>query len=322
MLLNGSLGLRSSPGPFVSVQRAHRVRPVARAEGGGDSGAKGGTALSEDMIARLRAAEEEAARLKKQLSDLQQAQQAGGAPAQPRDPVLDGAPKRIDGTDKRETLFSGPSKRNSWLSEEDVDWITGGGPSEASASSGPTEEQQSLIGRRLAIGAVATAGLVAFSLVPTKDLRLKPAKPLYFYLTALLRVQEQLVQCKDLVEDADWTTLRLILPRITGPPGDAKASLFDAIALLNDRAVAAKAEEVAGDFLESVANIDSPRRYYDAMPSRQISGSQNAEFVRFSSGALVRAQSKLTEFLALMPRDAVAAAKQAVAAELAGAGVE
>jgi hypothetical protein len=54
----------------------------------------------------------------------------------------------------------------------------------------------------------------------------------------------------------------------------------------------------------------------------QISGSQNAEFVRFSSGALVRAQSKLTEFLALMPRDAVAAAKQAVAAELAGAGVE
>jgi hypothetical protein len=75
MLLNGSLGLRSSPGPFVSVQRAHRVRPVARAEGGGDSGAKGGTALSEDMIARLRAAEEEAARLKKQLSDLQQAQQ-------------------------------------------------------------------------------------------------------------------------------------------------------------------------------------------------------------------------------------------------------
>jgi len=52
---------------------------VPRAEGGGDrgSGAKssGAPALSEDMIARLRAAEEEASRLKKQLADLQTAQQ-------------------------------------------------------------------------------------------------------------------------------------------------------------------------------------------------------------------------------------------------------
>lgn len=41
--------------------------------------------------------------------------QAGGAPQ--ANAVLDSAPKRIDGTDRRETLFSGPSKRNSWLSE-------------------------------------------------------------------------------------------------------------------------------------------------------------------------------------------------------------
>lgn len=72
---------------------------------------------------------------------------------------------------------------------EDVDWITGGGPSEASASSGPTDEQQALIRRRVLIGGAATAGLIAFSLVPTKDLRLKPSKPLYFYLAGLMRVQ-------------------------------------------------------------------------------------------------------------------------------------
>lgn len=36
------------------------------------------TGLSEDVIARLRAAEEEAARLKQQLADLQRTQQVGG----------------------------------------------------------------------------------------------------------------------------------------------------------------------------------------------------------------------------------------------------
>ena len=72
---------------------------------------------------------------------------------------------------------------------EDVDFITGGGPSEAVSSSAPSQEQEALIRRRVLIGAAATAGLAAFALVPTKDLRIKPSKPLYFYLTALLRTQ-------------------------------------------------------------------------------------------------------------------------------------
>lgn len=49
----------------------------------------------------------------------------------------------------------------------------------------------------------------------------------------------------------------------------------------------------------------------------QITGAQNAEFVKFSSGALSRAQAKLAEFLALMPREALTAAKQAYEAEAA-----
>lgn len=298
--------------PARAAPNGRRRTSAPHAEASGANG-KGGTALSEDMIARLRAAEEEAARLKAQLAELQAGGGAVNTPTASK--VLDAKPQRIDGTGSRETLFSGPSGRSSWLSEEDVDWITGGGPSEASASSGPTDEQQGQIRRRVLVGGAATAALAAFALVPTKDLRLKPPRPLFFYLAALLRVEGQLGQVRDLAGNADWPTLRLVLPRITGPPGDAKAALYDAIALLPDRSVAARAEDVAGDFLESLGNVDAPRRYYDAMPTRTISGQQNAEFVRFSLAALARAQLKLAEFLRLMPRDALAAAREAVAAE-------
>jgi hypothetical protein len=230
------------------------------------------------------------------------------------------------------------------------------------------------------------------------------------------------------VENADWDTLRLLLPRIEGPPGDAKQAMYDAIALLEDRwgpgvtraglgvgwggvgwdgicgwgtgmlprkgpwlmpkwivqwgaggtarngsapgnwradrlerrvvgalaearsaatrslasrahpqtwplcmprcpgwrprSVVARAEDVAADFLESVRNIDSPRKYFDAMPSRVVSGAQNAEFVKFASGALTRSRSKLAEFLSLMPRGALAAARQTVKADEDSAAAE
>lgn len=47
--------------------------------------------------------------------------------------------------------------------------------------------------------------------------------------------QAQLGQLREYVENADFDTLRIILPRISGPPGDAKAAMYDAIALLDDR---------------------------------------------------------------------------------------
>ncbi|GBF87305.1 hypothetical protein Rsub_00016 [Raphidocelis subcapitata] len=319
-MLAGSLRQRACRGSsgrtFQPAGAPRPARRVARAEpSDGSGGGGGGPALSEDVIARLRAAEEEAARLKKQLADLQSAPPAApGAAAR----GLDAKPQRIDGTDSRETLFApGGARRNSWLSEEDVDFITGGGPSEAAASAGPTAEQQALIKRRALIGGAAAAGLGAFALVPTKDLRLKPSKPMYFYLTALLRVQSQLGSLREYVDNAEWDTLRLLLPRIEGPPGDAKAAMYDAIALLDDRSAVARAEEIAADVLESIRSIDAPHVYYDAIPRRVISGTQNAEFVRFSAAALARAQGKLNEFLAAMPREAVAAARAAAAAEAA-----
>ena len=43
--------------------------------------------------------------------------------------------------------------------------------------------------KRLAIGIIATLGLGAFGLIPTEQLRLKPEKPMYFYIVPLLRIK-------------------------------------------------------------------------------------------------------------------------------------
>ncbi len=43
--------------------------------------------------------------------------------------------------------------------------------------------------RRLLIGLGLTAAAVALALIPTAELRGKPPKPLFFYLTPLVRVQ-------------------------------------------------------------------------------------------------------------------------------------
>jgi hypothetical protein len=47
----------------------------------------------------------------------------------------------------------------------------------------------------------------------------------------------------------------------------------------------------------------------------QISGSENAEFVTFSSNALKSAQARLRAFLALLPSDQLQAAQQQIASQ-------
>eukprot|EP00879_Flechtneria_rotunda_P006602 GHRR01006937.1.p1 GENE.GHRR01006937.1~~GHRR01006937.1.p1 ORF type:complete len:235 (+),score=74.24 GHRR01006937.1:1077-1781(+) len=207
-------------------------------------------------------------------------------------------------------LLAGPSKRTAWLSEADVDFFTGGGATEAADEAGSSPEAQATIGKRLAIGGLITAGLLAFALVPTKDLRLKPNKPLYFYIIQLLQAQAQLTECAALIEGAQWDSLRIILPRIKGNPTNAESAVFDIVALL-DADTAAKAEPLAADFLEYLDTLDY-NKYFDAMPTKQITGIQNAEYVRFSNSALKAAQGKLAAFLALMPPSELKAAKQQV----------
>ena len=46
--------------------------------------------------------------------------------------------------------------------------------------------------RRLLIGLGLTGAAVALALIPTAELRGKPSKPLFFYLTPLVRIQASL----------------------------------------------------------------------------------------------------------------------------------
>lgn len=69
--------------------------------------------------------------------------QAGAAAPTPDE----ARPPRIDGGDlRRETLFSGvDSKQRNWLSESDVSFFTGGGPSEAGDAEGLSKEEQAVV---------------------------------------------------------------------------------------------------------------------------------------------------------------------------------
>lgn len=98
----------SAPRPAVANPALHALRPahagslhVCRADKGSGGGGGGGV-ISEDVLARLRAAEDEAARLRKELAAAQ-AGSAAKAGAVGGD-VIEDKPKRIDSTDRRETL--------------------------------------------------------------------------------------------------------------------------------------------------------------------------------------------------------------------------
>ena len=83
---------------------------------------------SDDLIARLKAAEEEAKELKQKL-DAVNATTSGAATepaaAEPAKPA-----NRIDGADlRRETLSFVDDKPRNWLSESDIEFFTGGGAS-------------------------------------------------------------------------------------------------------------------------------------------------------------------------------------------------
>ena len=56
-----------------------------------------------------------------------------------------------------------------------------------------------------------------------------PAKPLFFYLAPLLRIQALLQQAEAVVADTDWTQLGALRRSILGSPNDVRdCSLFAA----------------------------------------------------------------------------------------------
>ncbi|KAG2499370.1 hypothetical protein HYH03_002945 [Edaphochlamys debaryana] len=282
-------------------------RPVSVGRHGSARGVVVRAGLDEDVLARLRAAEEEAARLRKEL---EAAQKQGGV----ADPVETGPKPRIDGQDVslRETIWDAGSPRSTWLSEKDVEFFSGPAGIKEEDPSTQDPEYKATVTKRILIGAVLTAGLGAFALVPTEALRPKPSKPMYFYLVPVLRVESLLSECKAIIEDADWPQLRQALNRIDGPPNNIRTNLDAIIALIPEARSATRATELSADLYEYLRSLD-PNEYFDIM-ARSLTGSQNAQFSAFSLKALAAGQAKLAELLALVPQDQLAIAREQVSA--------
>ena len=213
------------------------------------------------------------------------------------------------------------SKSRNWLSESDVDFFTGGGPSEASTSSPSaaaaadataTAIDQAVIQRRILIGLGISAGLGAFALIPTERLQPPPSQPLFFYLVPLLRAQRLLQEAKDIIPNGEYTQLQALLSRIEGAPNNVQDNLRSAAASLPDAKAAEAADQVARDVYEYVKGIDY-QTYYESvgggMGSKSRGGSREKELFEYSLQSAEAAAVKLKEFLALMPRDQVEAAE-------------
>ncbi|KXZ56657.1 hypothetical protein GPECTOR_1g592 [Gonium pectorale] len=269
--------LRGNAAPFATHSRP--VRSVL-VKSSGDS-----TGLGEDVLARLKAGQ---------------------------DPVEKGPKIRIDSTDNRETLFGG-GPRSAWLSEKDVEFFSGPAGVREEDASTQEPEYKATVQRRLLIGGALALGLGAFALIPTEALRPKPSKPMFFYLVPLLRIQELLGECRAIIEDANWGQLRQAVSRIEGPPNNVRQNLDAIIALIPEAKTATRVQELSADLYEYLRSLDY-QQYFDAMPTRAISGAQNAQYAQFSLSSLQAAQAKLNELLALVPKDQLQTAREQLAA--------
>lgn len=265
--------------------------------------------VSEELIARLKAAEEEAKELKQKLNQVQQERGDVGAEAAPTNQ------KRIDGADlRRETLSFVENKPRNWLSESDIEFFTGGGPGEVDGevNAAQEEEEKAVVKRRLLIGIALSIGLGAFALVPTEKLQPPPSKPLFFYLVPLLRVREILNEIVRIIPDGNYEQLGSLLSRIEGPPNNVQENLKAAASSLPDGKSAERADFVARDVYEYLKGIDY-QTYYESVggSGRMSNGGQQAkEMFEYSENSAKAAQRKLDEFLSLMPEDQLDAAKQ------------
>jgi hypothetical protein len=63
-------------------------------------------------------------------------------------------------------------------------------------------------------------------------------------------MQALLRECNEVIADADWATLRNVLPRISGNPNNAKENMDAVVALLEDGRAADRASMLTSEFLE------------------------------------------------------------------------
>jgi len=260
---------------------------------------------------------------------------------------IDGATARLGGVSAAGT-DDDSSPTSAWLSERDLDFFVGAGRGvgEQETGTGVAAEDQGTVSvrvlcpvpwppslcashsrttcarlvrhsqRRLAIGAVLTAGFAAWSLVPDDSLSPTPAKPLFFYIVALLRARQLLTSCEAATADADWQQLKAIRQQVLGASsGDTlRENLTSAAQLLPDAQKRERARQLVTSTLEYVDQTDY-NAYFDNVG--QPSGAQNAEFAAFCLKAVSAAERDLDAFIALMPAEDLEAARSQIAASSA-----
>lgn len=314
---NQALLLRSRPcrSPFATVRRASSgYRGRCRADSNSADGKQSvKDQLGDEVLRKLKEAEEEAASLREQLAEAKAKAKASGDTK-----LLDDIEQqqeqtakqisRITGTGmRREGLFGGGDE--SWLKEADMDFFARG-PSET-ADAVKDVASSAVVQRRLLIGIGLAGAAVALALVPTAELRGKPSKPLFFYLTPLVRIQQLLIQAQDLASNGSWTELQSLLSRIQGQPNSARENLINAFSCLEDKSKKTKAERIAFDLLEYLDQINY-NKYYESMGAVGTRGGEKEKlFSDFSSQSIKAAQGKLKQFMALMPADDLEAANVA-----------
>lgn len=268
---------------------------------------------SEDLIARLKAAEQEAKQLKQKLEAVNQMNQASTG----SQPTTSTATSRIDGADlRRETLSFVENKPRNWLSESDIEFFTGGGPSELEEGGEDLHREDSsgsidrLVQRRLIIGVSLSAALGAFALVPTEQLQPPPSKPLFFYLVPLLRVRSLLDEVLAVAGEGDYEQMSRLLSQIEGPPNNVQQNLKSASASLasSDGRLAQRADALGRDVYEYLKGVDY-QTYFESRVGRG-GGEREREFFEYSTSSAKAAVGKLEEFLRLMPEDQLEAAKE------------
>jgi A/G-specific adenine glycosylase len=137
-----------------------------------------------------------------------------------------------------------------------------------------------------------------------------PSKPLFFYLVPLLRTRDILDEIIRIIPDGKYERLRELLDLVEGPPNNVQQNLKSAAASLDSPALIEKADAIARDVYEYLKGIDY-QTYYDSIGASRGSrgGQELKEMFDFSSKSADAAQSKLEEFLKLMPKEELAAAK-------------
>ena len=171
--------------------------------------------------------------------------------------------------------------------------------------------------RRLVFGGLAAAGAAAFALVPTDALRLgaRPQKPLFFYLTPLVRAGPLLDEAGSAGEEAEWQRLAAVLAKLQGSPCEVEQNLRAAAAHPSvPAAQRARLQEVARDAIEYVASIDY-NSYFESVGGAGLrGGAREKAFADFSAKAARAAKGKIRAFLEAMPREDYEAARAQVEA--------